>query len=56
MPKTSGNMLPTSVGHGNADRPATPSVTIVRNGPDSSDMMVYAPTSSERPYWPINAM
>ncbi|MNL89230.1 hypothetical protein D3C87_2194240 [compost metagenome] len=40
MPSMSGRMLPTIVGHGNADKPATPSVTIVRNGPDSSDMML----------------
>ena len=56
MPNSSGRMPPTSVGHGNADRPATPSVTMVRNGPDSSDITVYAPTSRGWPYWPISAM
>ena len=56
MPTSSGRMPPTSVGQGNAASPATPSVTMVRNGPDSSDMTVYAPTSRGWPYWPISAM
>ena len=33
-PTTSGRTAPTSVCHGKADRPAAPSVTMVRNGPD----------------------
>ena len=56
MPASSGRMPPTSVGHGNADSPATPSVTMVRNGPDSSDITLYAPTSRGWPYCPMSAM
>ena len=29
---------------------------MVRNGPDSSDITLYAPTSRGWPYWPISAM
>jgi hypothetical protein len=56
MPIASGRIAPTSVGQGNADNPATPSVTMVKNGPLSSDITEYAPTSRGFPYWPIKAM
>ena len=56
MPTTSGRMAPTSACQGNADSPATPSVTMVRNGPDSMLMIEYAATSRGAPNWPISAM
>ena len=55
-PVASGSTAPTSVCHGNADSPAAPSVTIVRNGPDSTLMIEYAATSFARPSCPISAM
>ncbi len=35
MPNSSGSTAPSSTGQGKDDRPATPRVTMVRNGPDS---------------------
>ena len=56
MPIARGRIAPTSACHGNAESPATPSVTIVRNGPDSIDMIEYAATSRGWPNWPMSAM
>ncbi len=56
MPSTSGRIAPTNACHGNAESPAIPRVTMVRNGPDSRLITLYAPTSRLRPNWPINDM
>lgn len=53
---TSSKMLPTSACHGKTDSPANPNVTIVKNGPYSRHIIVWAPTSRRRQYWPINAI
>ena len=49
-------MAPTSACQGNAESPATPRVTMVRNGPDSMLMMEYAATSRGLPNCPMSAM
>ena len=56
MPTASGRIAPTSACQGNADNPATPRVTMVRNGPDSTLMIEYAATSRGDPNCPISAM
>jgi hypothetical protein len=56
MPTSSGKIAPSNTGNGNADMPAMPSVSIVRNGPLSRHITEYAAASRGRPYCVMSAM